>query len=102
MPKYLFGRKTLKRVVKGGGSGGREAVTKKFEGLGGTLDSIFFASGDIDVCVVADLLDNETVAAASLAVNQSGVVTAKVVVLMAPEEVDKAAKTSIDDRPAGR
>ena len=70
--------------------------------MGGTLDSIFFASGDIDVCVVADLLTNETVAAASLAVNQSGVVTAKVVVLMAPEEVDKAAKTSIDDRPAGR
>ncbi len=102
MPKYLFGRQTLKRVVKEGGPRRREAVTKKFEGLGGTLDSIFFASGDIDVFVVADRPDNETVAAASLAVKQSCVVTAKVVVLMTPEEVDKAAKKSVNDRPAGR
>ena len=67
----------------------------------GTLDSIFVASGDIDVCVVADLPENETVAAAALAVNQSSVATAKVVVLMTPEEVDKAAKKSVNDRPAG-
>ena len=78
------------RAINADGSKGSRGVTKKFEGLRG--DSIFFASGDIDVCVAADLPDNETVAAASLAVNQSGVVTAKVVVLMTPEEVDKAAK----------
>ena len=40
-PQYLFGRKALKRVVKEGGPG-RAAVTKTFEGLGETLDSIFF------------------------------------------------------------
>ena len=61
-----------------------------------------FAFGDVDAYVIADLPDNESAAAASLAVNQSGVGTAKVVVLMTPEEIDKASKTAVDYRAAGR
>jgi GYD domain len=54
------------------------------------------------VYVVADLPNNETAAAMSLAVNQSGVAAVKVVVLMTPEEMDKAGKKAVDYRPAGR
>ena len=106
MPKYLFqGRynaEGAKGVAKEGGSGRREAAKKAFEGLGGKLEAIYFAFGDIDAYVIADLPDNESAAAASLAVNQSGVVTTKVVVLMTPEEIDKATKKSVDYRAAGR
>ena len=106
MPKYLFeGRynaEGAKGVAKEGGSGRREAIKKAFEGLGGKLDAVYFAFGDIDVYVVADLPDNETAAAMSLAVNQSGVAAVKVVVLMTPEEMDKAGKKAVEYRPAGR
>ena len=106
MPKYLFeGRynaEGAKGIAKEGGTGRREAIRKTFEGLGGKLDSVHFAFGDIDVYVVCDLPDNETAAAASLAVNQSGVVAAKVVVLMTPEEMDEASKKAVDYRAAGR
>ena len=73
-----------------------------FEGLGGKLDAVYFAFGDTDVYVVADLPNNETAAAMSLAVNQSGVAAVKVVVLMTPEEMDKAGKKAVDYRPVGR
>ena len=53
MPKYLFeGRynaEGAKGLAKEGGSGRREAINKMFEGLGGKLDSLYFAFGDIDV-----------------------------------------------------
>jgi uncharacterized protein with GYD domain len=105
-PKYLFeGRynaEGAKGVAKEGGSGRLEAIRKACEGLGGKLDSLHFAFGDIDAYVIADLPDNEAAAAMSLAVNQSGVSAAKVVVLMTPEEMDKASKKAVDYRPAGR
>jgi hypothetical protein len=51
MPKYLFeGRynaEGVKGVAKKGGSGRRDAIMKTFEGLGGKLDSVYFAFGDI-------------------------------------------------------
>ncbi len=47
---------------------------------------------EVDAYVIGELPDNESAAAASLAVNQSGLGAARVVVLMTPEEVDKAGK----------
>jgi uncharacterized protein with GYD domain len=106
MPKYLFeGRynaEGAKGLVKDGGSGRREAISRMFEGLGGKLDALYFAFGDVDAYVIADLPDNESATAASLAVNQSDVATSKVVVLMTPEEVDNAAKKTVDYRAPGR
>jgi hypothetical protein len=57
--------------------------------------------GDIDAYAIADLPNNEA-AAAPLAANPSGVVAVKAVVLISPEEVDKAARKTADFRPAGR
>ena len=58
------------------------------EGLGGKLEAIYFAFGDVDSHVIVDLPDNVTAAAVSPAVNQSGVVSAKSVILITPEEMD--------------
>ncbi len=106
MPKYLFeGRYNVegaKGVAREGGSGRREAIQKLFEGLGGKLESLYFAFGDVDAYVIGDLPDNESAAAVSLAVNQSGLAGARVVVLLTPEDIDKAGKKSVNYRAPGR
>ena len=82
MPKYLFeGRYSVegtKGVAREGGSGRRKAIQKMFEGLGGKLESLHFAFGEVDAYVIGELPDNESAAAASLAVSQSGLATSRV------------------------
>jgi uncharacterized protein with GYD domain len=90
-----------KGVQSGGGTSRRDAVAQMAEGLGGSLESFYFAFGDTDAFVVLDLPDNRTAAAASIAVNTSGAATSDVVVLLTPEEIDEAAKLSVDYRPPG-
>jgi uncharacterized protein with GYD domain len=76
-------------------------VAQLAESVGGSLESFHFAFGDSDAYVIVDLPDNEAAAAVALTVNTSGAVTTKTVVLMTPEEVDAAAKRSVDYRPPG-
>ncbi|NMG77290.1 GYD domain-containing protein [Aromatoleum diolicum] len=106
MAKYLFeARYTAegaKGLVREGGSGRRAAVAAMAEGLGGKLESFYFAFGDIDAYVIVDVPDSITAAAVALAVNQSGGASVKTVVLMTPEDVDKASKKAVDYRPPGR
>ena len=71
------------------------------EGLGGKLEAFYFAFGDVDVYVIVDLPDATVAAAVALAANQSGTVAVKTVVPLTPEEMDKAAKTTVNFRPAG-
>jgi uncharacterized protein with GYD domain len=106
MVKYLFeGRYSTegaKGVAKEGGSARRAAVTKMTEALGGRVESFYFAFGDVDVYSIVDVPDAVTASAIALAVNQSGAVSLKTIVLITPEEVDAAARKSVDFRPAGR
>lgn len=69
--------------------------------MGGRLESLYFAFGDHDVYVIADLPDNESAAAVALTVNSAGGAAVRTVVLLTPEEVDAAAKRSVDYRPPG-
>lgn len=91
----------VKGVQRAGGGSRREAVAQLAEGLGGSLESFYFAFGDTDAYVILDLPDNRSAAAASIAVNASGATTSEVVVLLTPEDIDAAAKTSVDYRPPG-
>jgi uncharacterized protein with GYD domain len=106
MPKYLFeARYTAKGdkgVEKEGGVSRRDAVKKHLEELGGTLESMYFAFGDVDCFIIADLPDNATAAALSLAANESGGMATRTVVLMTPEDVDKAVKKKVHFRAPGR
>jgi hypothetical protein len=54
------------------------------ESLGGKLEGFYFAFGDVDVYAVIDLPDNVAAAAVALAINQTGVVAGKTVVLIPP------------------
>ena len=105
MPKFLieasYTADGAKGVQSAGGASRRDAVAKLAEGLGGSLESFHFAFGDSDAYVIVDLPDNESAAAVALTVNASGAVTTKTVVLLTPDEVDEAAKRSVDYRPPG-
>ena len=105
MPKYLIEASYTLEGVKGvqtaGGTSRRDAVAKVAESVGGQLDSFYFAFGDHDVYTIVDLPDNESAAAVALTVNAAGGAAVRTVVLLTPEEVDAAAKRSVEYRPPG-
>jgi uncharacterized protein with GYD domain len=105
MAKYLveasYTREGVAGVQAKGGSSRRDAIAAMAEGLGGQLECFYFGFGDSDAVVVVDLPDNEAAAAIALAVNTSGAATVKTTVLLTPEQVDEAAKRSVDYRPPG-
>jgi len=106
MPKYLvqanYVGEGIKGLLKEGGSSRRAAVEKLFGSLGGKVEAFYYAFGDTDLFVIADAPDNVTAAALSLTVNAAGAATAKVTVLLTPEEIDAAAKKSPSYRPPGQ
>ena len=105
MTKYLvqgsYTVEGVKGVVKEGASSRKATIEKLIKGLGGTMESFYFAFGDADVYVIVDLPNNETVAALSMAVNARGAVSIKTTVLMTVEEVDSATKMTVNYRPPG-
>jgi uncharacterized protein with GYD domain len=105
MPKYLIEASYTVEGVKGiqsaGGSSRRDAIAALAESVGGQLESFYFAFGERDVYTVVDLPDNESATAVALTVNASGAVTVRTTVLVTPEEVDAAAKRSVDYRAPG-
>jgi uncharacterized protein with GYD domain len=105
MPKYLwkasYTTQGVKGVAKEGGTSRQDAVKQATESVGGTLEGFYFAFGEDDAYVIADLPDNETAVAVALAVNSSGGAVVQTVVLMTAEELDAATKKEVDFRPAG-
>ena len=105
MPKFLFEASYTLDGVKGvqsaGGSSRRDAVADVAKSVGGSLESFHFAFGDSDAYVIVDLPDNEAATAVALTVNAAGGAKVRTVVLLTPEEVDAAAKSSVDYRPPG-
>ena len=105
MPKYLFqGSYTvegLRGVLREGGTKRREAVEQLVKGLGGRLETFYYAYGGDDFFIIVDVPDSATATAASLAVNATGAVSFKTIVLITPEEVDTAVKKSVSYRPPG-
>lgn len=91
-----------KGLLKEGGTGRRTAVEQAIKGLGGKLDVFYFAFGQTDVFIVADLPDAVSAAAVSLTVNGSGGAKVTTIPLMLPEEMDAATKKSVQYRAPGR
>ena len=105
MAKFLIKASYTTQGAKGiqsaGGSSRRDVVAAMAEGLGGKLETFYFAFGETDAYVIMDLPDNQTAAAASIAVNSAGGATSEVVVLLTPEEIDAAAEAAVDYRAPG-
>jgi uncharacterized protein with GYD domain len=105
MPRFLFEASYTVEGVQGlrrqGGSGRREAVARAARSVGGRLEQFYFAFGDQDAFAVAELPDNQSAAAFALAVGEAGGARVRTVVLLTPEEVDAAAKHSVEYQPPG-
>jgi uncharacterized protein with GYD domain len=106
MPKYLmeasYTAEGAKGLAREGGSSRRKTVEEMVKGLRGTLEAFYYAFGTSDVFLIVDVPDAVTAAAVSLAINQTGAVQLKSHVLMTPEEMDQAAKKSVNYRPPGK
>jgi uncharacterized protein with GYD domain len=105
MAKFLIEARYNPEGARGitveGGSARRDTIAQLFEANGGKLEAFYFALGETDAYVFGDLPDNETAAAIALAVNRVGAVNVRTTVLLTPEQVDAAARKSVDYRPPG-
>ena len=105
MPKYLviasYTAEGAKGVLAKGGSARRESVEKTVSDLGGTVESFYFAFGEDDAFVTIDLPDNVAAAALGLAVGASGATSLRTIVLLTPEDIDRAAKVTVAYKTPG-
>jgi uncharacterized protein with GYD domain len=106
MPKYLisanYAGEGIKGLLKEGGSSRKAAVEKLVGSMGGSVESMYYAFGETDLFIIADMPDNASMAALALAVGASGAVTLTTTVLMTPAEVDAAAKKTPNYSPPGQ
>lgn len=105
MPKYLISANYTAEGMAGvraaGAKSRLDAVATMLEAMGGRLESFYFAFGDTDVFVIAEVPDDEAAAAASIAINGSGAVSTSTTKLLTVEQVDEALRRSVDYRPPG-
>ena len=106
MAKYLlkvsYSADGLKGVMKEGGTSRVQAVERALAGVGGSLESFYFAFGGADVYVVVDVPDHAAAIAMAAAVSTSGAISSyETVVLLSPSEVDQAMNVTVDYAPPG-
>jgi uncharacterized protein with GYD domain len=105
MPKYLvsasYTAEGLKGLQKDKASGRRRAVTAAVEGLGGQVEGFYYALGEYDVFVVADLPDNAAATALGVAVSAAGLARTRTTALLTVEETDRALEKSTSYRAPG-
>src|ERR1700704_1276118 len=105
MPKYLieasYTAEGWRGLQKDKASGRKQAVTKLVESLEGKIEAMYFALGEHDVVIIADLPDTVSAAALSLGVSATGLVRTKSTALLTIEETDRALSKKISCRGPG-
>ena len=105
MPKFLlqgsYSAEGAKGLIKEGGTARRAAADKLVSGLGGSIETMYFAFGGDDVFAIVDLPDQESAAAASMAIGATGALRIRTTALLTVEQMDAASKISVNYRPPG-
>ena len=103
MAKFLFQADYTPAGIAGlrneGGTGRREMFENMFEGMGGTIESFYYAFGRDDLYMIVDLPDDAAAVAASMAASAAGAISFRAIVLITPETVDEAARRTVDYSP---
>jgi uncharacterized protein with GYD domain len=105
MPKFLFcGSYTAEGIGglrRDGAVGEGAALEELVHSVGGKVEALYWAFGDEDLYLVADLPDNVAAGAVTLAVGERGDLLLRTVILETAEEVDAAFKRapSMPGRP---
>ncbi len=96
MPRFLviarYQAQGARAVMAGGGSTRRSVFEHAVLDLAGRLETYDFALGDDDVYAIVELPDTAAAAALSLTISGGGVATVRTVVLLSPEDLDRAAR----------
>ena len=106
MAKYLlkvsYSMDGIKGVMKAGGTSRVTAVEKALAGVGGSLESFYFAFGSDDVYAIADVPSHTAAMAMAATIGGSGAISSyETVVLLSPADVDDAMKVAVDYAPPG-
>jgi uncharacterized protein with GYD domain len=104
--KYLikasYSPEGIKGVMSKGGTARVEAIKQLVSGVGGSMESFYFAFGGDDVYIVVDAPSHEAMAAVAGRVTSTGVLSSyETVVLLTAEQLDAAANMSVDYTPPG-
>lgn len=106
MAKYLIQANYLaegtKGLLKEGGSSRQAVVEQLIASQGGSVESFYYAFGDTDLYVIAEMPDQASMAAIALSISATGSVTLKTTVLLTPAEIDEAAKKTPVYRAPGQ
>ena len=99
MAKYLvqvsYSQSGTQGLLKDGGTSRREVVEKLLNGMGGKLESFYYAFGESDLYAIVDVPDRVSMVAASLVINAAGAVALRTTALITPEEIDQAVQKSV-------
>lgn len=94
MSKYLFqatySAEGIKGLEKDKATGRKAALSKAVESVGGKLEALYWAFGEHDWILLADLPDNASASAFSFAVSGSGLLRVTTTPLVSAEETDLA------------
>jgi uncharacterized protein with GYD domain len=106
MAKYLlkvsYSADGLKGVMKAGGTSRVTAVEKMLAGVGGSLESFYFAFGSDDVYAICDVPTQAAAMALGATIASSGAISSyETVVLLSPADVDQAMSVAVDYAPPG-
>ncbi len=105
MAKYLIRAKYTQAGVTGllkeGGTKRQAALRTTVEGVGGTLNDLFYAFGDWDLYLIAELPDDAAAAAVSMHISAAGALGVSVTVIMTPETIDEAIQRAVPYRAPG-
>ena len=105
MAKFLFranySQEGVNVLIEEGGLKRREALQQTIEGVGGTLENFYYAFGDTDLFMIADMPDHEAAMAISLVINSAGVLDISATELFEPGFIDGASQKSVTYRVPG-
>ncbi len=101
MYRTKYTRSGLAGLLKEGGTGRREALRQTVEGMGGKLEGFYYAMGDDDLILIADIPDEATAASLALNIAAAGALEVSTTVLLSPETIDQAVNKSVPYRLPG-
>ena len=106
MSKYMikasYSSDGIKGVMAKGGTARKEAIEQLVAGVGGSMESLYFAFGGDDIYVIVDAPSHEAMAAVAGTVTSTGALSDyQTIVLLTADQLDEAAKLSVDYRPPG-
>jgi uncharacterized protein with GYD domain len=106
MPKYLVQGSYTVEGARGlrndGGTKRRQVAEALLKEAGGKLEGFYFTFGETDFVIIAELPDNASSVALSLAANSSGGTQVKTTPLVTVEEMDAAVKKQLGYRAPGQ